>query len=247
MPKTLGGVCFCIDAIKYDYNIVETVNCLKELCDSVAIIDAGSQDGTKELLEPLIDDKTTILFLERAVWDSYSGKEKLAFFQNFAKSLLKTDYYILCQADEIVHENSFQYIREAINTGEEGFYVTRYNLWKDANNLLNVPREKQPCNIEPIRIAKLQYMSVGDGESIEVPASWDYVDKIHIWHYGFVRKKEVMKDKIINMQEGIFQINRDEKLNDMQVFDWSAWFKETDLTPISGHPKFIKQWITNRP
>jgi len=248
MSKTLGGTIFVRNAIEFDYCIIESIQCLKELCDEVIVVECGSDDGTVELIRDMVDEKTTIINLDKSEWDKQHGREKLAYFTNMAIGCLTTDYNINLQADEVIHENSFLAIREAINTAGEAFYCTRKNLWKDCNHVLDVPQERKPCSTEIIRLAKSNYRSVGDGESLEAPASTDFLKEIVFFHYGFVRKKEVMIGKIKNMQTNIFEIPYDKKMDGMEVFDWSAWFSEEDLKPITEeHPKFIKEWITTRP
>lgn len=248
MSKTLGGTIFVRNAIEYDYCILEAIQCLKELCDEVVVVECGSDDGTAEMLTKIVDEKTIVINLDKSEWFSRHGREKLAYFTNMAIGCLTTDYNINLQADEIIHEKSFLAIREAINTAGEAFYCTRKNLWKDCNHVLDVSHEKKPCSTEIIRLAKTNYKSVGDGESLEAPASTDFIKEIVIWHYGFVRKKEVMKAKIMNMQDGVFEIPHDPKLDNMEVFDWSAWFSEEDLKPIKEeHPKFIQTWKSTRP
>lgn len=250
MSKSLGGLVFCIDPIKYDYCIQESVACLSELCDKVVVLDAGSQDGSIELLKSLESEKVNIVYLERGqYWDKIRGKEKLSFFQNMALQHMDTDYYYLQQADEITHEDSFVYIREAIEYGYEAYMITRHNLWGDCNRILNVEPHRQPCSTQVIRLAKTAYQSVDDGESVGCwNVSMDWLDKINMYHYGFVRKKEVMKDKIINMQSSVFEIDYDKKLDGMDIFDYRAWHDDNSLIPLQGtHPKYITEWIKDRP
>lgn len=249
MAKTLGGVIFCIDAIKYDYCIEQSIECLKELVDELVILDAGSDDGTPELLKKYEDEKTQLVLLDRAEWGKRKGKEKLAYFQNLALSFLNTDFYFLLQADEIITEDSFPYIRKAIEAhGQESFLCKRVNLWGDCNHYINVPINKQPCSIVVNRLAKTDKKSHGDGESIEARASLEFINNITIVHYGFVRKREVMKSKIINMQEGVFGIDHDPKLDQGEVFDSKLWFSGNQLSKIDfKHPKYIKEWAKERP
>lgn len=249
MVKSLGGIVFCIDAIRFDYNIEESIQCLQDLCDEIVVLDAGSNDGTVDLIKKYENDKTTIVCLDRAEWDKQKGREKLSYFQNLALSFLNTDYYFLLQADEIITEDSFAYIRKAINGIEnESYLCSRVNLWGDCNHYINVPISRQPCSTVVNRLAKIEKRSYGDGESIEAKASVEYVNKIKIIHYGFVRKKEVMKDKVFNMQRNVFDIDPDPKLDQSEVFDSTLWFKDKELSPINfEHPKWIKQWVETRP
>lgn len=250
MSKTIGAVTFCIDPLKYDYCFKESIECLVEMCDKVVVLDAGSEDGSIEILKSLESEKVKLVCLERGrYWDQIRGREKLSFFQNMALQHLDTDYYYLQQADECTSEDSFKYIREAIETGQEAFMVTRYNLWGDCNRMLNVPFDRQPCSTHVIRLAKTNYTSWDDGESIGCNnVSMGWLDKIVMLHYGFVRKKEVMKEKIINMQEQVFEIDHDKKLDGMEVFDYAAWHNDDVLIPIPcEHPKFMREWVKTRP
>lgn len=248
MPS-LGAITWVRNNSTYDYHIEETVECLKELADSVVILDGGSDDGTDALVESLQDKKTRAILLAPETWHSIHGREKLATMQNIALGFLDTDYYILCQADEIISEHSFDAIREAIETGHQGFYCSRINFWKDANHVLDVPHHRKPCSTEIVRLARTDCFSYGDGESIAVDkADQQFLNQIRIMHYGFVRKKEVMKAKVINMQESVFEIAHDPRLDGSDVFRWDDFFSEKDLVKFNEqHPKFIKNWIATRP
>lgn len=246
---TLGGVLFCYNAIIHDYCVEEAISSLLEVCDEILILDAGSTDGTTELLTKFVSSKCVVVQLGKEEWEKRHGREKLSYFQNLAKAMLTTDYYFLLQADEVLSEESFYFIKDAIAMNQEAYFVKRINLWGDCNSFINVPENRQPCSTQIIRLAKINYVSVGDGESIDAPAKEWFIDKIKIFHYGFVRKKEVMKSKIINMQENVFELGyHDPKLDQSNVFDSTLWFKGDELSPLKDkHPKFITEWINTRP
>lgn len=246
---TLGGVIFARNAIQYDYCLKESVDCLKELCDEVIVLDAGSDDGTDELIKSFQDRKTRVILLNPEDWEAQTGREKLAYFQNLALSFLDTDYYFLLQADEIIHEDSFPSIRCAVDSGKDAFLAKRINLWGSPDTYINVTEDRQPCSQYVVRLARTEYQSVGDGESIGCVATQDFINGITIFHYGFVRNKDVMKSKVINMQENVFRLGfHDPKLDNSDTFDSTLWFKGGDLSPLDRtHPKYITNWIQNRP
>lgn len=246
---TLGGVVFCYNAIKHDYCIEEAVLSIKGICDEIVVLDAGSTDGTQKLLEKLVDKKTVVVCLGEDEWRKHKGREKLSYFQNLAKSMLTTDYYFLLQADEVLSEISYDGIKEAIATEQEAFLVHRINLWGGCNSYINVTEDRQPCSTRIIRLAKTKYNSIDDGESIEAPATAQFFTEILILHYGFVRKKEVMKSKIIHMQEDVFQLgHHDPKLDTSDVFDSTLWFSGSELSDLPvEHSEIMKEWIKTRP
>lgn len=237
------------DPIKWDYCWKEAIASMLEFCDKVVILDAGSSDGAKEELKEWASKygKLNAICYPPQKWDEMHGKEKLSFFQNEAISFLDTDYQFLCQADEIVHENSYEAIREAINTGEEAFLCSRINLWGSPYMRLSVPQNRKPCSTEVIRLSKTGCLTVGDGESINARAVINFVDSIRIYHMGFVRDKNVMKDKITHMQESVFEIDHDPRLDATDIFDWRSFFSDTDITPISEPlPRLIQDWARQR-
>ena len=247
--KTLCGVTFVYNGIVHDYNTKETILSLQDFCDHVVVLDAGSTDGTKELVKSCANEKTTVVLLDNSEWNNQHGKEKLSYFTNKAIEIAEGmgyDYIFYLQTDEIVHEDSYGAIWASIGLGHEGFLVQRLNLWKDCNSVLDVPQHRKPCSTQVIRLAKSKYRAIDDAESLNAPIQ-TYLENVEIWHYGFVRKKEVMKSKIIHMQRDVFQIDYDPKLNNMEVFDSTAWFTDEDLKPITkSHPKIMQEWVKTR-
>lgn len=254
MSKKLAGTLFVRNGKQFDYCYTESIKCLLEFCDHTFVVDAGSDDGTDEDILSISEgnDKITFIRLPPAEWHSQHGKEKLNYFTNVAIVAAEKagyEYQFNLQSDEIVHEKSYDAIRNAIETGKEGFMCTRINLWKDAYHYLNVPHERKPCSSEIIRLTKSYCRSVGDAESVDAQCIMDYVNDIHIWHYGFVRKREVMRAKVINMQRDVFGMEYDKKLDQEELFNPDLWFDpKTDLSIINyPHPKIMLDWIKDRP
>lgn len=255
MNKKLAGAIFVRNGIQYDYCFMESINSLLQFCDRVFVVDAGSDDGTLEKIESISSLKLEIIARPKEEWEEQNGtgQAKLCYFTDIAIQAAQEagyEYVYYQQADEITHEKSYDEIRKAIATGSEGFLIQRINLWGDPYHQLDVPQERKPCSTAIVRLAKTVYRSYGDAESLAVPLADSYFyNGIRMWHYGFVRKKEVMKDKIINMQCNVFEMaDYDVKLNDCEVFDSTLWFNDSDLKIIeTPHPKIMMEWIKTRP
>lgn len=261
MAKTLGGASFIHNGIVQDYNYRETIDCLVELCDKVVIVDAGSTDGTYEDLRSYIDEvnkpfyNTRVLLIRASTeeWHAQQGREKLSFFSNIAISALSTDWVFYLQMDEILHEDSFPYVRAAIEEdGVDGYLVSRLNLWKDPHHMLNVPQERKPVSTEVIRLAKTKFRCFDDAESLAVDGVMGIfgdVNNIQIFHMGFIRDKVKHLEKIKHMQKEVFLWgDYDAKAKDCTEFQPDRWFDpEKDLVPIPKPlPKFIQQWCFQR-
>lgn len=250
MAKTLGGFLIIRDGHLYDYNYMETIESLCGFCEEVSVCFCGGNDGTDDVLRVMetMHENLTVTYMTDEDWFAHKGKERLSHFQDVAAMKLTTDYVFLCQADEVVKETCIPAIREAMEMGHEGYLCKRINLWHSPYLQLDVPQDRKPCSTEVIRLAKRGCKSYDDGENLSAQANGNYIDRIRIFHYGFVRKKEVMKAKIINMQEVIFGCGHDEKLDGHDVFQPGLWFSLEDTVPVrETHPAIMSKWILSRP
>lgn len=252
MSKKLAGTLFVFNGDLYDYNYMESIQCLLEFCDYV-IVSAGGIDGTLIKVSSIQSNKLKVIEITNQQWEEQQGREKLSYFTNICieeAERLGYGYQFNLQADEILHEKSYLEVRKAINDWHEGFMCQRINLWQDAYHKLVVEQNRMPCSTAIIRLTKSCYRSYDDAESIAVSVADSYYwNGIVIWHYGFIRKKEIMKPKIINMQVGVFQMaDYDNKLKGMEIFDPKIWFDGEDLAIIDyPHPKIMNEWIKIRP
>lgn len=251
--KKLAGVVFMRNAVSLDYCFEQCIKSMSSVCDCIYVLDAGSDDGTREQLMSLYsgNEKIVLILLPVDEWDKQKGKEKLSYFTNISIDLAEKDgyeYVLNIQADEVLSERSYEAIRAAIQSGAEAFMCSRINLWGSPFTYLSVEDSKQPCSTKIIRLAKSKYRSVDDAESIGVSdVSFNFLKDIKIWHMGFVRDKYIMKDKVIHMQEGVFGVDHDEKLDGVDYFDSERWFSGNDLSIIEEPlPTIIKDWAIDR-
>lgn len=250
--NNLCGVILAKDCVKFDYCIKESIFSMLGVCDYVIVAYVYSEDETLDEILSIDNENIKIIYLTEDDWNFFEDKYRLSYLTNIAiqeADRMGFSYILSIQADEILHENSYQSIREAVQSNHEAFLINRINLWKDCNHQLEVPQHRKPCSTEVIRLAKSCYRTYDDAESFEAPANW-FIDDAFIFHYGFVRKKEIMKDKIKNMQQVVFGMSDyDQKLNNCEVFNPDLWFNpETDLIPIKmEHPKVMQEWILSRP
>lgn len=252
MSKKLAGTLFCFQGNKFDYCFIEAIQCLLEFCDHV-IVGAGGDDNTYEdILKSFNNPKLDVIRIPQEIWDEQKGKYKLSYFTNRCIDIAADrgyEYQFNLQADEILHEKSYLYIRTIIEGGCESYMCKRINLWASPYKQLNVPLSRMPCSFEIVRLAKTKYRSWDDAENIKCDeVNQSYTNLIRIYHMGFVRKQEVMKSKIINMQENVFGIDHDPKLDRSEIFHPEFWFDpKTDLKPISEPlPLIIQQWAKER-
>ncbi len=245
----LTGITWAYNAISQDYCLSESVASLKEFCDEVVVLDAGSTDGTSELIKTFQDKHTRIILCDNEEWKSQHGKYKLSYFTNKAIEQVNTDWIYCQQADEITHEKSYEWIKKAIEVNAEGYLISRINLWNTPYEQLNVTLDRMPCSPQIVRLAKAKYRAYDDAESLDCFASDMFVGMIKMYHMGFVRKKQAHREKIIHMQKEVFGfLNYDAKLDQCDTFDPKLWFSDNDLKPIDEPlPEIIQEWAKIRP
>jgi len=249
------GVTIIRNNNKYDYCVKQCILSLLEFCNHVICCYVDSDDDTLSILEHEIrHENFEIIYLTEKDWNFYNNEQRLNYITNIGiqkADKLGFNYVFYCQADEVVHPDSYEIIKQAINSNDEAYMIKRVNLWGSPNTMLNVIQSRLPCSNYIIRLAKVNYRTVGDAESLGVPScNTEYADKIKIIHYGFVRDRKIMKERSINMQDNVFNMgkdNHDKKLDMADEFVPELWFSENDLIPIDfEHPPVMKEWIEKK-
>ncbi|MDE2101898.1 MAG: hypothetical protein KGL39_31925 [Patescibacteria group bacterium] len=259
MRPTIGGHVFVCDGLKFDYCFIEATLSMLPVCDEVAVLLFDDADE-KELREKIQDPKLKIIRHRRQDWEDTApqGKYRLSFWTNETKRHLNTEWQFCLQADEVLHENSYELVRQAITEPFEAFVVRRFNLWGDPYHYINYPKialrgEAGPCGNHTGRLAKIKYDSWNDAENIDAPFTHKYWEDIKTYHMGFVRDRKKMVQNKINMQEKIFQVGKaDPKFyKDIEAnageFDPYTRFSRDELLPITEPlPAVIRDWAKAR-
>src|SRR5438270_3052768 len=108
------GFSFIRNAIRFQYPINEALTSILPLCDAVIVAVGNSDDQTRELVAS-IDPKIRII---DTIWDDHLREEGrvLAVETDKAFQAIPTDadwcFYI--QGDEVLHENGYDEIRNAM-------------------------------------------------------------------------------------------------------------------------------------
>lgn len=252
--KTLGGSIFVRNAIEFDYCIAESIASLCAVCDRVVVVDAESADDTVDLLASLTEKHSNLELVFDVPWECARNYERLARIANIASQCLQTDWHFMLQADEVIHESSFEHIRAAVQDERfQSYMVRRLNLFGDLNHCLRFDIPVKPCSDEVIRLATIENVACSDAESLQVDPkhlSGELLDKITIFHYGFVRDDAAMLRKCRNMQSWFNgeKSHVDPRLEGMtDVLDWTKFANRNDLMPIPmPHPMFSRQYAETR-
>ncbi len=253
MAKSLGGSLFVRNALKFGYCMTEALDSLYALCDQVSVLECGSDDGTQDILKFWAAGKTDpgkkVIVNYGHPWEVGKAYDRLAILANVARSYLTTDWHFMLQADEVLHESAFPEIRKLIEGSANGYFCRRLNLFRSPDVHVRLDSKKKPCGDVVLRLARTKCLVVGDAESIGVEQGADagHVDKIVIFHYGYVREGAKHIAKAIDMQSWFFGPGStpDQRIVKMRdegnKFRPEVFFQPEDVCPIPiPHPIFAR-------
>lgn len=249
---TLGGNICIRNGFDLDYCWREAIQSLVNVCDVVSVSDGESTDGTQEAIREWMKYEPKIV-LNVYPWPNPKGNpDWYVDWLDYNRNHLQADWQFQLDADEILHENSYDEIRRFIDGPQDRTgVVTRFNFWKDGQHLIP---DGFCCSKRPIRLSPQKLFLASDGydQRGERAAALGTATKIEIGHYGFIRKPEQFfkKERLL---QGMYFDSYDPRLEKAETFqgNWMAmegvtgW--EDKLDPFTGtHPAIIHEWLRER-
>jgi glycosyltransferase involved in cell wall biosynthesis len=247
----VSGFTIVRNAVKFDYPVVESISSILPLCDEVIVAVGNSEDGTRALVESIGSPKIRIL---DTVWDEAlrKGGEVLAVETNKAFDAISPDssWAIYIQADEVLHDDGYGKLRDAMVKWEshpevEGFilnYLHFYGSYDFVADSRNWYRKEVRIirNDKKIRSYKDAQGFRKEGRKLHVKPT-----AAIICHYGWVKPPEFIRSKL----QYFHTLWHDEKWMEkhkaeMESFDYSgidslAFFK-------GNHPNTMQKRINGK-
>jgi hypothetical protein len=203
----VSGFTFIRNAVKFDYPVVEAIKSILPVCDDFIVAVGNSDDNTEELIRSVDREKITII---KTRWDDSpemkKGGKVFASETNKAFNAVPADsdwaFYI--QGDEVVHEKYLGAIRSAMENWKDDTEVDgllfKYLHFYGSYDYVGISQRWYRREIRVIRNDKSIYsyrdaqgFRKGDNRKLNVKPVDAYV-----YHYGWVKKPEVMMSKIKN-------------------------------------------------
>jgi glycosyltransferase involved in cell wall biosynthesis len=252
MSVTLGGNVVIRDGDKLGYCWRECIKSLLPVCDIVSVCDGESTDGTQEEIREWLELEPK---LSLCVWPWPNPKGRPEWFAdwiNYNREHTRADYQIQLDADEVLHENSFEeLLRFKADTAPDkrvALVCHRFNFWRDPQSLIP---HGYCCGHRVVRVAPQPMFLASDGydaRGADVP-SISVPSEIQIMHYGFIRQREQFfaKEKLL---QGYYFDTYDPRLEKAETHEgnWASmpgvtgW--ENDLLPFQGtHPQIAIPWL----
>lgn len=249
--NALGIYMFLRNGDYYDYPYRQALSSALAVADQVVVCECYSdKDNTYEALLD-IQKTTDKLKIVRHPW--VTDFRELSTLGNYAATFLDTEFQWQLQADEVLHENSYEKIKRYIQTNLDVPDVTAIRV-KYYHFLGNYSTEFDFCYRDLIRIARRNtgWFLVGDAAQLDGGNKNTVFDSdIYVYHYGKVHSGGVGWQKEWDFQQLYTDIGfPDKKMKEMEikfgeqycdyVYLFESAIKEGKVREFKGtHPKIM--------
>ncbi len=211
MSLSVSGFTFIRNGVKYDYPFEESLRSLLPLVDELVVNVGVGEDDTLLRIEKLAREFPKIRMFQ-SVWDEQLRKDGLILSQqtNLAIEQCKGNWGIYLQADEVLHEDDAAKIRSALERAHQredvdGILFDYLHFYGDFF-VLNQNPSSYRHEVRAIRLHR-DITSWKDAQGFRRITANGY-EKLRvirsgarIFHYGWVRPPEVMKEKTVAMDK----------------------------------------------
>jgi hypothetical protein len=225
------GFTFIRNAVKFDYPVAESIKSILPLCDDFVVAVGNSDDNTAELVQSIDRQKIKII---NTIWDD--SPEMKTGGRVFASETDKafqavpedSDWAFYIQGDEVIHEKYLGAIHSAMGKWKDDKRVDgllfNYLHFYGSYDYVGISQRWYRKEIRVIRNNKSIYsyrdaqgFRKDDDKKLNVKPVGTYV-----YHYGWVKKPDIMMNKIRNASTYYEDIKWIQEVSKGQVFDYSS-------------------------
>lgn len=248
---TLGGNVCIRNGLELDFPFVECIKSLLPVCDLVSVSDGESTDGTQEFLRNWRKSEPKIVLNVYPWPDPKGNPDWWVEWLDYNRQHVRCDWQIQLDADEVLHEKSYEEIRQFIQKPGQTAVVTRHNFWLDHRHTI---QEGVCLGKRVVRVAETGLWLASDGyhPKGEKAASLGVDTGIEIFHYGFIRKPEAFfkKERLL---QGYFFNQYDQRLEAVEGKPGN-WMADPSVGDYCGHldeyhgthPAEAQAWLRER-
>jgi len=255
----ISGFTYVRNGIKLGYPFIPSILSLLPAVDELVVVVGDSDDGTREAIAALKDEKIRII---DSVWDMDMRKGGKVFAQqtNLGLAEITGDWVVHLQVDEILHETAPARLRKYIEKADrredvDGLLMPFLHFWGDFHHIRNTRRTHRYeirafKNIQGIYAyhdsqgfrkysSPENYLAGEKGKKLTV-----FKTDVTIFHYSYARNPNLLNSKMRTFSR--FWHN-DEWMKE-NITDKPFDFNEVDkLELFNGeHPKYMKEIIAGQ-
>jgi hypothetical protein len=204
--EKISGFSLVRNGVRFDYPFLESLRSLLPVVDELVLNVGFGDDETLEWCRRFAQDEgagKVKIFESRWPLDDPEKKKSgiiLSEQTNLALEQCKNDWCLYLQADEVLHEEDYPLIRKAVDyAADQGLEAVVF-CYRHFYGSFNVIQESRSAYRREMRLIRKSSgaRSVGDAQSFRKPdgSKLDAVlSRARIFHYGWVRTPEAMREK----------------------------------------------------
>jgi len=253
----ISGFTYIRNGFTFGYPFLESMQCILPLVDELVIAVGNSTDGTREAVAALHPTKIKII---DTVWDDNLREGGKIFAQqaNIALDNCKGKWAFHIQADELIHEQDFEKVKQAISAADKdeniegivfdflNFYGGYHHIgatrkWhrKEVRIIRNLPQIRSYRDSQGFRMYNSveEWKNGAKGRSLKVLYA-----PIPYFHYSYARKPQLMQKKN-NYFNSFWHDDKwlNENNSKKQEYDYSI---VDAVKPFVGtHPKLMQKLV----
>lgn len=245
----ISGITIIRNGVNFGYPFIESIRSALPICDEYVVVVGDCKDGTLEAVRSMNDPKIRIV---ETVWSDKvkPGMCVLAQQTNIGLHMCTGDWALYLQANEVLHENSLEALRNTMakhvdDPSVEALLLERLTFWGDYENVIPVyphrfkfsPRIVRPY-IGTYSIRDAMSFAVFDRFSLRgrYPAAVDTGE--NVYRYGNVMSAAMMQEKI----RKVVHLHREEESFDEAAFYNS--FPRSFVSRFKGtHPAVMGELV----
>ncbi|MGZ3711695.1 MAG: glycosyltransferase family 2 protein [Bdellovibrionota bacterium] len=207
----VSGFTMLRNGVQFDYPFEESLRSLSPLVDELVVVVGKGTDDTLARVKALAARDPKIVVKE-SVWDEKMRKEGLILSEQttLAMSYCRGKWGIYLQADEVLHEEDYPKIKAALAAADkredvDGILFDYIHFYGDFF-VVNLNPSAYRHEVRAVRLDR-GVVSWKDAQGFrrQVGENYEKLKVIssgaRIFHYGWVRPPEVMKEKTVAMDK----------------------------------------------
>lgn len=256
----ISGFTIIRNATIYDFPVIESISSVLPLVDEFIVVMGDSQDNTADLVKSINSPKLKIINTE---WDTKTFNADGNIYAQQTDLALKAcsgDWCIYIQADEVLHENGYEAIRNACaqylnDSRVEGFVFKYVHFYGNYDHYIDALHFAYPKEVRIVRNLP-EIHSWKDAQSFRSITDFDGISygkkegtrklnclqiDAYMYHYGWSRDPRKIGKKIVEqktMHDGTVAEHFKTELYEYGNLSYFPLFK-------GQHPKLMESRIKN--
>ena len=246
----ISGFTFVRDAVRLDYPVVESIRSALPIVDEYIVNAGDCTDNTIEIIRNIGDPKIRII---ETNWNPERFVDGITYADqtDIALDQCRYPWCLYLQADEVIHEQDLQKILGAMEKYDsrddvDGLLFHYNHFWGSYDRVhrghnwydMDIRAVKNNRNIRSWKDAQ-SFRKDGNKLRVVDCGAW-------IYHYGWVRRPDVMKKKTIIMDSFYHD---DEWMKEKHSDSGRPWdYGPLDRVPVfnGSHPEIMRNRISTK-